>query len=114
MDSKEIIQQYYQSFKETDKESLRETLSADVKHKSEFAIYNNRDKMITEIWPSVGQTWAEDVKIFGSYPEYMVRYTVHGGERPARNMAEFVRFTGEKISEVEVFLGRKIEESKDD
>ena len=108
MKHQQIIKQYYQSFKSADKEALREILMADLTHISDFATYMKRDEMIEEIWPSVGQTWAEDLRIFGSNPEFMVRYKVAGGERPARIMAEYIRFEGDKITEIEVFMGREL------
>lgn len=108
-----IIRQYYQSYKDADKEALRETLTADMKHTSDFATYTDRDAMIEEIWLAVGHTWAEDLRIFGSHPAFMVRYRVVGGDRPARSMAEYIRFDGEKITEIEVYMGRAPEGEDD-
>jgi|AntRauTorcE11898_2_1112593.scaffolds.fasta_scaffold03571_7 ketosteroid isomerase-like protein len=108
MKYQQIIKQYYQSYKDSDKEGLRELLTADFKHISDFATYTDRDKMIEDIWPDVGQTWAEDLKILGSHPEFMVCYKVVGGERPSRRMSEYIRFKGEKITEIEVFMGREL------
>ena len=90
MSYQQIIKQYYQSYKDTDKEALKELLAPDFKHISDFATYTDRDEMIEDIWPAVGQTWAEDLQIFGSHPEFMVRYKVVGGERPTRNMSEYI------------------------
>ena len=104
-----VIKRYYQAYKDADKESLRETLTADLTHVSVFATYKNRDKMIEEVWPSVGQTWADNLQIFGAYPEFMVRYKVVGGERKSRNMSEYIRFEGDKITEIEVYMGRELE-----
>lgn len=109
MNCQQIIKQYYQSYKDTDKEALREILTPDLKHASDFAIYTDRDEMIEDIWPNVGQTWAENLQIFGFHPEFMVRYKVVGGERPSRNMSEYILFKGDKITEIEVFMGRELE-----
>lgn len=109
MKYRQTIKQYYQSFKDADKEALREILTPDFKHISDFATYTNRDEMIEEIWPAVGQTWAEDLQIFGSHPEFMVRYKVVGGERPSQNQSNYIRFEGDKITEIEVFMGRELE-----
>ncbi|MCW9708140.1 hypothetical protein [Fodinibius salsisoli] len=108
MKYRQIIRQYYQSYKETDKEALKETLTTDLTHISDWATYTDRDEMIEEIWPSVGQSWATDLQIFGAHPEFMVRYKVVSEENPARNMAEFLRFKDEKITEIEVFTGREL------
>lgn len=107
--SREIIKGYYRCFKNADKEGLREILTPDFKHISEFAVYTDRDKMIDDIWPEVGKTHAEGLRIFGSHPEYFVRYKIIGGDRPSRNMAEFIRFVDDKIAEIEVFMGRKLD-----
>jgi hypothetical protein len=109
MKYQQVIKQYYQSYKNADKETLRETLTVDLKHTSDFATYTDRDEMIEEIWPTVGQSWAEDLQIFGSHPEFMVRYKVAGGNRSARNMSEYIRFEGDKIAEIEVFMGQELE-----
>lgn len=108
MKYEQIIKQYYQSYKDADKESLRDLLTPDFKHISDFATYTDRDKMIEDIWPAVGKTRAEDLQIFGSHPEFMVCYKVTGGERPARRMSEYIRFEGDKITEIEVFMGREL------
>lgn len=109
MNHKKIIKHYYQAFQDADKEALRATLTVDLNHISDFKIYTNRDDMIEEIWPSVGKTRAVDLQIFGTYPEYMVRYKVTGAEKPARNMSEYIRFNGDKITEIEVFMGREVD-----
>jgi hypothetical protein len=110
MDHEETIRRYYLAFKEADRKTLREITTADLAHVSEFGIYNDRDAMLDEIWPGVGKSWAEDLQIFGSYPEFMVRYSVVGGELPPRNMAEHIHFEGGCIAAIEVFIGREEEE----
>lgn len=57
----------------------------------------DRDEMIKNVWPNVGQTWAENLQIFGSHPEFRVRYKVVGGERPTLKMAEYILFDGNRI-----------------
>lgn len=109
MNYQQIIKQYFQSFKDADKEALRKILTTDLKHVSNFATYTDRDEMIEDIWPTVGQTWAENLQIFGSHPEFMVRYKVAGAGRPSRNMSEYMLFEGDKITEIEVFMGRELE-----
>jgi ketosteroid isomerase-like protein len=108
MEYKNTIKEYYRCFKDADKEGLRSILPPDFKHISEYAIYSNRDKMIEDIWPNVGKTYADDMQIFGDHPEYFVRYKVVGGDEPSRNMAEYIRFDGDKIAEIEVFTGREL------
>lgn len=108
MEDREIIKEYYRCFKDADKEGLRKILPPDFKHISEYAIYSNRDKMMEDIWPNVGKTYAENLQIFGSRPDYFVRYKVVGGDRLGRNMAEYIRFEGEKIAEIEVYTGREL------
>lgn len=103
------IKQYYQAFKEANKEALLNILTKDFKHISSYATYTDRDEMMEDIWPSVGQTWAEDLQIYGTHPEFMVRYKVTGGEQPARNMSEYIRFEKDKIAEIEVFMGRELD-----
>lgn len=110
MEYRQIIQAYYQSYREADPEILRSVLTDDFRHISAFRQFDNPDEMIESIWSEVGKSWAEDLQIFGTHPEYLVRYRVTGSDRPARNMAEYIRFEGEKIAEIEVFMGREIDE----
>lgn len=66
--------------------------------------------MLDEIWPAVGRTWATRLRIFGQAPEFVVRYehehTVAAGA--GLSMAEYIRFEGEQIVEIEVFQGRSL------
>ena len=39
----------------------------------------------------------------------MVRYEVTGEGRPATAMAEYIRFEGDKIAEIEVYTGRELD-----
>ncbi|MGF1670907.1 MAG: hypothetical protein ACFCU6_10685 [Balneolaceae bacterium] len=108
MNHRKIIEDYYLSYKKRDRDKLRNILTPGFRHISEFAVHTDRDRMIEEIWPHVGQSWSEDLQIFGDYPEFMVRFKVVGGDRPSRSMAEYIRFEGDKIAEVEVFMGREL------
>ncbi|MCI0652840.1 MAG: hypothetical protein L0Z55_13260 [Planctomycetes bacterium] len=65
--------------------------------------------MLDEIWPAVGKSWASNVVIFGQAPEFVVLYeheNAPGVERPTMRMAERIRFDGDRIAEIEVFVGR--------
>lgn len=111
MDYREAIEGYYRAFRERDRASLQSLLKPDFHFISSFGEYTHRDAMLEEIWPSVGQAWATDLRIFGSGPEFVVLYeheTAPGVERPAMSMAEYIRFEGEKIAEIEVFIGRTL------
>jgi len=63
--------------------------------------------MLEEIWPAVGQSWAVDLEIFGEGSEFMVRYRIEAKERPSMKMAEYIRFDGDRICEIEVYAGRE-------
>ncbi|MFP3943243.1 MAG: nuclear transport factor 2 family protein [Alphaproteobacteria bacterium] len=104
MDATDLIRDYYRCFKDRDRERLRELLTPDFRHVSPFGAYDDRDRMLEEIWPHVGKIWAADIEIFGQGPEYMVRYR-HAGESSAR-LAEYIRFEGDRIAEIEVYPGR--------
>lgn len=104
MSAPDLIREYYRCFKDRDRERLRELLAPDFRHISPFGTFDDRDRMLEEIWPHVGKTWATDIEVYGEGPEYLVRYR-HEGESQAR-MAEYVRFDGDKIAEIEVYLGR--------
>ena len=111
MKPQEAIQKYYNCFREADKEGLRSLLTHDFKHKSSHAVYNDRDAMLEEIWSEVGSHWAEDLRFFGSGPEYMVCYTVNNDEGPICSMAEYIKFDGDKIAEIESFRGRDLSDN---
>jgi hypothetical protein len=104
MDHHAAIRDYYRCYAERDREGLERLLAPDFHHISPFGLYDNRDRMLDEIWPHVGPTWAVDIRIFGAAPEFMVRYR-HAGERTGA-LAEYIRFDGDKIAEIEVFIGR--------
>lgn len=106
MDAPAIIREYYRCFRDRDLETLRGLLTPDFRHVSPFGSFDDRDRMLEEIRPHVGKSWAVDIEIFGQGPEYMVRYR-HAGESTAQ-LAEYIRFEGDRIAEIEVFLGRDV------
>lgn len=111
MDHREIIHRYFRAFRERDREGLREILTPDFHHVSSFGDWRDRDAMIEAIWPGVGSSWAAGLQIFGTHPEFMVRYhhgLAPGHPRPPNSMAEYIRFEGDRIAEIEVFIGREL------
>ena len=111
MDYHKVIESYYQAFRERDRETVRSLLTPDFHFLSSFGEYTDRDAMLEEIWPGVGGSWATNLRIFGSGPEFTVLYrheNAPGVERPPMRMAEYVRFEGERIAEIEVFTGRPL------
>jgi hypothetical protein len=109
MDKRHAIHEYYRCFRDRDLEGLRALLAPDLLHVSSFGLHTDRDWMLEEIWPSVGQSWARNVAVFGDGDEYMVRYEVEARDRPSSSMAEYVRFVGDRIAEIEVFVGRTLQ-----
>ena len=111
MNYRATIEQYYRGFKERDRDAISAALSPDFHFISSFGEFRGRDAMLDAIWPSVGQAWAEDLRIFGDGPEFVVVYrhgTAPGAERPPMRMAELVRFEGDRIASIEVFVGRSV------
>jgi hypothetical protein len=109
MDYKTAIEKYYRAYRDRDRESLRKLLTPDFRFRSSFGDYHERDLLLESIWPEVGQSWATGLRIFGDGPEFMVLYeheNAAGVDRPRLRMAEYVRFEGECIAEVEVYVGR--------
>lgn len=104
MDHEAAIQSYFRCFQERDRAGLERLLTPSLRHVSPFGIYDDRDSMLDEIWPAVGRNWAVDIRVFANEPEFMVRYR-HSGERGG-TMAEYFRFEGDRIAEIEVFVGR--------
>jgi hypothetical protein len=102
----ELIERYYRCFRERDRAGLGALLTADFHHVSSFGEHFDRDKMLDAIWPTVGRSWARNIKVFGETPEFMVRYEVESPDRPVAHMAEYVRFECERITEIEVYVGR--------
>lgn len=111
MDYHRTIELYYRAFRERDREGLRAILTPGFRHVSSFGEWNDRDAMIEAIWPAVGQSWAANLRIFGDGPEFVVRYeheTAPGAPRPPMSMAEYIRFEGDRIAEIEVYAGREL------
>jgi ketosteroid isomerase-like protein len=111
MEYEAAIRRYYDAFRTRDLERLRALLTPDFHFVSSFGEYHERDGMLAEIWPSVGQTWARDLRIFGVGPEFVVLYeheNAAGVERPPMRMAEYIRFEGDRIAEIEVYAGRAV------
>lgn len=111
MDYHTAIHQYYRAFRERDREALRSALTPDFHFVSAFGEFHARDAMLEAIWPSVGQAWASNLRIFGDGPEFVVLYeheTLPGAERPPMAMAEHLRFEGPRLARVEVFVGRAL------
>jgi hypothetical protein len=106
MDKHEIIAEYYRCYRDRDLEALRAILTANFCHISSFAEYTDRDAMLAAIWPAVGQSWARDLQIIGDGSEFVARFVVESKERPPQRMAEYIRFEGDRITEVETYLGR--------
>lgn len=102
MDQRAAMEAYFRAFRERDRPALERLLTPDFRHSSPYGRYDDRDRMLDEIWPSVGQHWAEGIEIFGDGPEHMVRYRHSTGAL----MAEHFRFEGDRIAEVEVYVGR--------
>lgn len=111
MGYQQTIERYYRAYRDRDRDALRSILAADLHFLSPFAEYRNRDAMLDEIWPAVGQTWATRLRLFGVGPEFVVLYeheSASGVTRPAMSMAEYIRFEGDRIAEIEVFVGRPV------
>jgi hypothetical protein len=106
MDNRAVIVEYYRCYRERDLEALRAILTADFRHTSSFGVYAGRDAMLAEIWPAVGQSWARDLQIIGDGPEFVARFVVESKQRPPVRMAEYIRFEGDRVAEVETYIGR--------
>jgi hypothetical protein len=105
---RQLIERYYQCFRDRDRGALEDLLAPDFHHVSSFGEHFNRDKMLDAIWPAVGHSWARNLQILGAAPEFMVRFEVESPNHPVRRMAEYVRFDGERITEIEVYIGREL------
>jgi hypothetical protein len=111
VDHQLIIEAYYRAFRQRDRETLRSILTPDFRHMSSFGEWRDRDAMLEAIWPTVGQSWAVKLQVFGEVPRFMVRYqheSLPGTPRPSMSMAEFIRFDGDQIAEIEVYIGREL------
>lgn len=111
MEHRQIIEGYYRAFRERDQDGLRSILTPGFHHLSSFGEWQDREAMLEAIWPGVGQSWAVNLQIFGEAPDFMVRYqheSLPGDSRPPLSMAEFIRFDGDRIAEIEVYTGREL------
>jgi hypothetical protein len=111
MDYIAAIERYYRAYRERDRQALQALLTPRFHFVSAFGEYADRDAMLDEIWPGVGQSWATSLRIFGQGPEFVVLYqheNAPGVDRPSLSMAEYVRFEGERIAEIEVFMGHQV------
>lgn len=106
-----LIEAYYRAFREKDREALRALLAPDFRFVSAFAECRERETLLQDPWAAVGRRWATDISIFGSGPEYVVLYRHEpepGEEGGQVSMAERIRFKGDLIAEVELFVGRSL------
>jgi hypothetical protein len=111
MDYRQAIERYCRAFRERNRASLQSLLTSEVHFVSSFGEYSDRDVMLDQIWPAVGQAWATHLRIFGDGPEFVVLYEQEGApgaQRFLMSMAEYIRFEGEQIAEIEVFVGRPV------
>ena len=111
MDYRGTIERYYRAYRERDRETLEALLTPDFRFISSFGEYDARDAMLDQIWPYVGLSWATNLHIVGEGPELVAFYeheTAPGVEQPRARMAERIRFEGERIAEIEVFMGRPL------
>ena len=108
MNKKEIIRNYYNCYKNKDKESLRKLLKMDFKFKSSYAEYNDRDLMLDEIWPQVlaNDNKVKDLEIFENGNKFMVKYTLELNENVS--MSEYIEFEDDLISKIEVYMGKGV------
>lgn len=112
MDYHRAIESYYRAYRDRDRERLRALLTPDFHFVSSFGEYRDRDAMLDGIWPAVGQSWATGLRVYGEGPEFVVVYeheSAPGTNNPGVRMAEYVRFEGERIAKIEVFVGRPLE-----
>ena len=109
MNYREAVERYYRAYRERDRATLEVLLIPDFRFRSSFGDFDGRDAMLDQIWPHVGLSWATNRHIVGEGPELVALYeheTAPGHEQPRARMAERFRFEGERIAEIEVFIGR--------
>jgi len=63
MDYNGAIKRYYRAFRDRDRECLRLLLTPDFHFLSSFGEYRDRDAMLDDIWPAVGQSWATNLNM---------------------------------------------------
>ncbi|MEO0650631.1 MAG: hypothetical protein AAFZ65_08135 [Planctomycetota bacterium] len=99
----ETIEAYFRAFRERDRATLERILVPDLRHVSPFGTQTARDTMLDTVWPQLGPIWVLELAIYGRHPEFLAHYR-HGGASDA-HLAERFRFNGDRIVEVEVYLG---------
>ncbi len=101
------IRAYYRAFRDKDRGTLERILTDGFRHASPMGEFNGRDAMLDAIWPGVegcaDLPRAGELEILGEHPGFVVRYQ-HEGSSGGR-FAEFFRFAGDKIAEIEVYMG---------
>lgn len=108
MNHRASIERYYEAYRTRDREALEALLSDDFRFRSPFGSFDGRDAMLDVIWPHVGRSWATNLRIYGEPPEFVVLYENDadpGVDHPRAHMAERIRFEGDRITEIEVFIG---------
>lgn len=105
IDNVKTIEEYYRCFKDRDRNTLAKILSPNLRHKSPWATFTDRDKMLDEIWPMVGKVWATDLKIFSDGSDYIVYYK-HSGDGNSQ-LVERIGFSGDQIDRIEVYPEHK-------
>jgi ketosteroid isomerase-like protein len=108
MSHRAAIERYYRAYRDRDRATLDALLADDFRFRSSFGAFDGRDAMLDAIWPMVGRSWATNLRIYGEAPEFLVLYendAAPGVEHPRAHMAERIRFEGDRIAEIEVFIG---------
>lgn len=101
MNHKSAIHDYYAAYKNRDRTALERILDKQVQFRSPFGDHGDRDRMLEEIWPSVGRVWAVDMEIFGDGPGSIVRYRHNVSNSPT--LVEHVRSQNNRIVQVDVY-----------
>lgn len=107
MNSKDLIQQYYKSFKDNDRKKLEEILIQDFKFMSNWANYDSAKEMLDTIWPKVIQNENEvsELEIYKLGNEFIVTYKLVTPD--IIPMVEHITIRDQKITEIRVFTKSK-------
>ena len=100
---RETVRAYFRAFRDRDRVTLERILAPKLIHRSPFGEHRDRDRMLDQVWPHPGPIWAEEVTVYGRAPEFLAHYR-HGGASRGHLVERFV-FDGERIVEIEVYLG---------